>query len=76
MELRIVPPEYRFEWNLAVIENLRLQRAAIINNCVQGVDWLKKELAFERFARETLAAELANCHKRLSGVSNNPQKSP
>jgi hypothetical protein len=53
---------------LAVIEKLRRQLAAVINNCVQGVDWLKKELAFERFARETLAAELANCQKKGSPV--------
>jgi signal transduction protein with GAF and PtsI domain len=32
---------------LAVIEKLRRQLAAVIKICVQGEDWLKKELAFE-----------------------------
>ena len=67
--------EYSKSGLLAVVENLRLQRAAVINLCVQGEDWLKKQLAFERFARQTLADELANCRKRLYGDSKNPEKS-
>jgi hypothetical protein len=67
--------EYSKSGLLAVIENLRLQRANIIINCVQGQDGLEKQLASERFAREALAAELANCRKRLYGDSNNPEKS-
>jgi predicted RNase H-like nuclease (RuvC/YqgF family) len=57
--------EYGKTGLLAVIEKLRRQLATVIKICVQGEDWLKKELAFERFAHEALAAELANCRKAL-----------
>jgi hypothetical protein len=57
--------EYGKTGLLAVIEKLRRQLAAVIKICVQGEDWLKKELAFERFAHEALAAELANCRRAL-----------
>jgi hypothetical protein len=60
---------------LTVVEKLRLQLAAVINACVQGEDWLKWQLAFERFARQTLGAELGNCRKRPYGDSKNPEKS-
>lgn len=65
--------EFRNKGPLAVIEKLRLskrQLVAVINACNQGQNWLKKQLAFESFARMALAAELANCHKRLYGDSN------
>ena len=68
--------EYNKTGLLAIVEKLRLQRDAIIINCVQGEEWLEKQFAFERFAREALAAELANCRKSLYGVPNNPQRSP
>jgi hypothetical protein len=70
-----------FDWGvglnglLILVEKLPLQLAAVINACVQGEDWLKGRLDFERFARETLAAELGNCRKRLYGDSKNPEKS-
>lgn len=68
--------EYRKSGLLAVAEDLRLQRDAVINLCVLGEDGLERQLAFERFARQTLADELANCRKRLYGDSKNPEKSP
>ena len=57
--------EYSKTGLLAVVERLQRERAAIIINCVQGEVWLEKELAFERFAHEALATELANCRKAL-----------
>jgi hypothetical protein len=57
--------EYGKTGLLAVIEKLRRQLAAVIKICVQGEDWLEKQVAFERFAHEALAAELANCRKAL-----------
>ena len=70
-----------FRWSvslnglLAIVEDLRLELATVINPCVQREDWLKGQLAFERFARQTLADELANCRKRLYGDSKNPENS-
>lgn len=57
--------EYGKSGLLAVVENLRSQRAAIIIYCVQGQDWLNEQLTIERVARQALEAELANCHARL-----------
>jgi hypothetical protein len=68
--------EYRKSGLLAVAEDLRLQRDAVINLCVLGEDGLERQLAFERFARQTLADELANYSKRPYGDSKNPEKSP
>jgi hypothetical protein len=67
--------EYSKSGLLAVVEDLRLQLAAVINLCVLGEDGLEKQLAFERNARQALADELANCRKRLYGDSINPEKS-
>ena len=40
--------EYGKTGLLAVIENLRLQLAAVVNICVQGEDWLKKAACFRK----------------------------
>jgi uncharacterized protein YigA (DUF484 family) len=68
--------EYSKSGLLAVVEKSRLEHAAVMNLCVQGQDWLKGQLAFERSARQTLADELGNCRKRLYGDFANPEKSP
>lgn len=67
--------EYSKTGLLAIVEDLRLQLATVINLCVQGEDGLEKQLAFERYARQTLADELGNCRKRLYGDSKNPENS-